>query len=149
MKLWNWIVNLSTAAKVITGIIAFIILISSGVIWFKGYVIERHEEEKVVKQRQTEVTELRDGFVEINNTLLEFNKAVMDSIASLSLLARETNRNVDKHGAILIGVRNHMVKSATKEDIIEIFKIWEDAEKKKNGTGLLETVPGPLILPIQ
>ena len=133
MKVITWISNLSTLVK---GLLVFVSLagvISGFLIWHADYVIKKNTRQITEQSESKQLTELQSSFESFNYSFKGFQEAVMDSISSLSTTVQETNKQVEQDRQILIGIRSHMIKSATKEDVLNIFKIWEDAEKKKNG----------------
>ena len=86
------------------------------------------------------------------NTVEQKVDGVAYDIQELSQEQEKTRVKVDELNKSNLNLKDYMMRNAASKgdvkELMDVIKIWE-VEKKKNGTSSLETVPMPLILPIQ
>lgn len=145
MKLIAWISSLSAAAKTIMSIVALITFLSGSVIGYRAYIISKYEKQVDQNDRNEQLSELQTSFNDFSQSFKSFERVIFDSLSSLSSSIQQTNSKLELNENILNNLKNHMInKSATKDDILDIMKVFDQNEKKKYGIGSLQTVLPPL-----
>ena len=137
IKLFIWLSKLSTAAKVISTIIALCVTLYGLKLGYDRVIINKHDREQEVIdseiRRDREFRELKESFE-------AFNSVVVDSITTLSKEVRSVNRKVDRLMVVNNNQRDYQMKNAKSTDeLLQIIKIW-DVEKKNNGNSLYPIV---------
>jgi hypothetical protein len=131
--MFKWIMKLSTAAKVIMSIVGLLSFLIGALAWHASFTIKRYNERQEQVATTEDINLLKDGF-----------KVVVDSLSVFSSELRSTNNrlqgiddNIRQLNTTNTNLKNYMMRTAaTKEDVLDVIQIWNEAEKKKNGTGL-------------
>ena len=137
-KLFIWLGKLSTAVKVLGGLIGFAITIYGLKVGYDKIIINKHDTE--IQLQETEQRR-NEEFKELQTSFKNFNSVVLDSISTLSKIVRGTNVKVESLTSSSRKLKFYMEnKAATKEDLRDIYRIWDDNEKKNDGNNLFPTV---------
>ena len=134
--MFKWIMKLSTAAKVIMKIVGLLSFLIGALAWHANFTIKRYNERQEQVATTEDINLLKDGL-----------RVVVDSLSAFSSELRATNSrlqgiedNMRQFNTTNTNLKNYMMRTAaTKEDVLDVIQIWNDAEKKKNGIGLYPT----------
>ena len=136
-KFFIWLSKLSTAAKVVSTIIALFVTLWGLKIGYDKLIIDRHDRER--EMIDSEIRRDRE-FMELKESFETFNNIVVDSITTLSKEVRGVNTKVDRLMVVNNNQRDYQMKNAKSTDeLLNIIKIW-DIEKKNNASSLFPIV---------
>lgn len=120
-KFFTWISNLGSIAKVLPLVFA----IAGAVIWYNGMVIKRYNE----KNNDKALTEKVQTVIVQNDSLFKmFDRMKSEQVLFNSDVIEKLNEVSGTVGIMKSQLGQHIVKTATKEDIIN----WMQAFEKKN-----------------
>lgn len=120
-KFFTWISNLGSIAKVLPLIFA----IAGAVIWYNGIVIKRYNE----KNNDKALTEKVQTVIVQNDSLFKmFDRMKSEQVSFNSDVIEKLNEVSGTVGIMKSQLGQHIVRTATKEDIIN----WMQAFEKKN-----------------
>jgi hypothetical protein len=120
-KFFTWIINLGNIAKVIPLIFA----IAGAVIWYNGIIIKRYNE----KNNDKTLTENVKTVIVQNDSLFKmFDRMKTEQVSFKSNVIGKLDEVSGTVGVMKSQLGQHIVKTATKEDIIN----WMQAFEKKN-----------------
>ena len=136
-KFFIWLSKLSTAAKVVSTIIALFVTLWGLKIGYDKLIINKHDKERIMID--SEIRRDRE-FMELKESFETFNSIVVDSITTLSKEVRGVNTKVDRLMVVNNNQRDYQMKNAKSTDeLLNIIKIW-DIEKKNNASSLFPIV---------
>jgi hypothetical protein len=120
-KFFTWISNLGSIAKVLPLVFA----IAGAVIWYNGMVIKRYNE----KNNDKTLTENVKTVIVQNDSLFKmFDRMKTEQVSFKSNVIGKLDEVSGTVGVMKSQLGQHIVKTATKEDIIN----WMQAFEKKN-----------------
>lgn len=120
-KFFIWITNLGNIAKVLPLVFA----IAGVVVWYNGMVIKKYNE----KNNDKALTEKVQTVIVQNDSLFKmFDRMKSEQVSFNSDVIEKLNEVSGTVGVMKSQLGQHIVRTATKEDIIN----WMQAFEKKN-----------------
>lgn len=130
-KLFSWLKQGSSWAKVITTFIALGVGISTAVISYNKWIINRHEEDVQQAETHVEVEELSKQL----SIMADSVGTLSQEVRSFSPQLNETNVKMDMLIQSDKNLRQYLLDHAvSKEEVLDIIEIWNI---KKNSQGNL------------